>query len=92
LSSLAEASTKIPHIRACAVLFLFATLAVGIRRLAVAFGLTIFVGACWEIAEATGVGRNSRLVDLAPDLIGTTLALVFILAVRRMASLQSRTY
>src|SRR5512141_1024353 len=56
--NLSEASTKIPHIRACAVLFLLATLAVGPRRLWLAFTLTMLVGAGWEVAEATGIARN----------------------------------
>jgi VanZ family protein len=83
---LAEAVTKIPHIRTCAVLFLLATIAVGSRRLSLAFGLTMLIGASWEVAEATGIGRNSRLVDLAPDLIGTFLSLVLVLLIRSLVN------
>src|SRR6266436_6320131 len=81
---LAKAVTKLPHIGACAVLFLLAAIAVGTRRLSLAFGLTILVGASWEVAEATGIGRNSRLMDLAPDLIGIFLSLVLVLLIRSL--------
>ena len=85
-NGLAEAVAKIPHIRTCAVLFLLATIAVGSRRLSLAFALTMLVGASWEVAEATGIGRNSRLVDLAPDLIGTFLSLTLVFLVRSLVN------
>ena len=81
-SELARAVTKVPHLRATAVLFLLATLTVGSNRLLVAFGLTMLVGIGWELAEATVVGHNARLIDLAPDLIGTLTALVFVALAR----------
>jgi len=83
-SELARAVTKVPHLRATAVLFLLATLAFGSNRLLLAFGLTMLVGVGWELAEATVVGHNARLIDLAPDLIGTMTALVFVTLARRI--------
>lgn len=81
-SELVRAVTKVPHLRATAVLFLLATLAVGSNRLLLAFGLTMLVGVGWELAEATVVGHNALLIDLAPDLIGTLTAVVFVVLAR----------
>jgi VanZ family protein len=81
-SEVARVVTKVPHLRATAVLFLLATLAVGSNRLPLAFGLTMLVGVGWELAETTVVGHHARLIDLAPDLIGTLTALVFVVFAR----------
>jgi hypothetical protein len=81
-SELARVVTKVPHLRATAVLFLLATLAVGSNRLLMAFGITMLVGAGWELAETTVLGHHARLIDLVPDLIGTLTALVFVLLAR----------
>jgi len=95
VSEVARAVTKVPHLRATAVLFLLATLAVGSNRLLLAFGLTMLVGVGWELAEATVVGHNARLSDLVPDLIGTITALVFVvlarLVVRRIGDREAVT-
>jgi hypothetical protein len=42
----------------------------------------MLVGVGWELAETTVVGHNARLIDLAPDLIGTLAALVFVVLAR----------
>ena len=84
-SEVARAVTKVPHLRATAVLFLLATLAVGSNRLLLAFGLTMLVGVGWELAETTVVGHNARLIDLTPDLIGTLTAFGFVVLARWVA-------
>lgn len=81
-SELARVVTRVPHLRATAVLFLLATLAVGSNRLLLAFVLTMLVGVGWELAETTVVGHHARLIDLVPDLIGTLTALVFVVLAR----------
>jgi VanZ family protein len=35
--------------------------------------LTVAVGACWELAQTTIVGRTARLSDLLPDAVGAAL-------------------
>lgn len=59
-SEVARVVTKVPHLRATAVLFLLATLAVGSNRLLLAFGLTMIVGVGWELAETTVVGHHAQ--------------------------------
>jgi hypothetical protein len=79
---LALSMTKVPHLRSMAIIFLLAALAVGSRRLASAFALTMLVGLGWELAEATVVGHHARLADLAPDLVAAVSALAMILGLR----------
>ena len=85
LSSYALRSSlhKVEHFKATALIFLFAWLAFGNRRLSVAFLLTILVGLGWEIAEATAVGHTARLSDLAPDLVAAVSCLLVAMFVRR---------
>lgn len=40
------------------------------------------VGLGWELAETTVVGHHARLIDLAPDLIGTLTGLAFVVLAR----------
>lgn len=81
---LALSMTKVPHFRTIAILFLLAAVAVGSRRLLLAFGLTMLIGAGWEIAEATVIGHHGRLADLAPDLIAALAAFVLTMGLRRL--------
>ena len=81
-SELAQVVTKAPHLISTAAFFLLATLAVGTNRLLLAFGLTMLVGVGWELAETTVVGHHARLIDLAPDLIGTLIGLLFVIVAR----------
>lgn len=61
---------KVDHIAVCAALALLAWAAAGRDRWGVAIGLTLLVGAGWELAQGTIVGRGPRLSDLAPDALG----------------------
>ena len=83
-TELAQVITKANHLISTAVFFLLATLAVGTNRLLLAFGLTMLVGVGWELAETTVVGHHARLIDLAPDLIGTLTGLILVVVARRV--------
>ena len=74
---------KVEHWKATALVFALAWLAVGNRRLLLAFGLTIGVGLGWEFLEATAVGHTGRLSDLAPDLMAALCSLFLAFALRR---------
>ncbi|HXU30679.1 MAG TPA: hypothetical protein VN851_08900 [Thermoanaerobaculia bacterium] len=74
--------TKVPHLRSIAILFLLAVVAFGIRRLLVAFAVTMALGITWELAEATVVGHYARLADLAPNLVSGILVLGFVAGLR----------
>lgn len=71
--ALAFSAIKASHISACLVLGLLAVLAAGVRRWPWALMATVAVGACWELAQTTIVGRSARLSDLLPDAVGAAL-------------------
>jgi len=73
--------TKIAHFESTALILVLAILAVGLRRLRIAFVLTMLVCLGWELAEATAVGHTARLADLAPDLVAAVVGvMIFVLA------------
>ena len=80
--SLLSSLQKIEHYKASALIFLLAWLALGNRRLSLAFWLTMLISLGWELLEATAVGRTARLSDLLPDTFGALLFLLVALAVR----------
>lgn len=80
--SFAESLRKGPHYMSTALVFVVATLAVGLHRPLAAFALTMLVGVGWEVAETTAVRHHARTADLAPDLIAALACLVILLAVR----------
>lgn len=51
------------------LLFLLATLAVGLARRWWAALMTLAIGVLWELVQTTAVGQNPRLADLAPDMV-----------------------
>src|SRR4029077_11042505 len=73
---------KVAHYESTALILLFATFALGHRKLRAAFILTMLVCAGWELAEATAAGHTARLADLAPDLVSAIATLVVIALVR----------
>jgi hypothetical protein len=81
--SLALSMGKVPHYLSIALLFGLACVATGLRRPALAFGLTMLVGLGWELAESTAIGHTARAADLAPDLVAALACLLVLLVVRR---------
>lgn len=71
--AIANALTKMPHVASMLMLFLLAVLAVGPRRLWLAALLTLLIGIGWELVQMPTIGNNSRLADLAPDLVGIAI-------------------
>jgi VanZ family protein len=61
---------KLPHIGATAVLACLGVLATGRERWPIALGLTVLIGAGWELCQTTVIGHYARLSDLAPDTLG----------------------
>ena len=82
LDSLTQSLNKWPHYRTTAVLFLVAAVAAGMRRPWLAFGMTMLVGAGWELAETTAIGHTARAADLAPDLLAALACLAVLFLVR----------
>ena len=80
--SLTVSMGKVPHYQSIALLFGLACVAVGVRRPALAFGLTMLVGLGWELAESTAIGHTARAADLAPDLVAALACLGLVLIVR----------
>ena len=80
--SLMQSLSKVAHYKSSALLFLLATLAVGMRRLSLAFALTILVGLGWELAETTAARHHARAADLAPDLAAALACVAVALLVR----------
>jgi hypothetical protein len=80
--SLAMSMGKVPHYLSIALLFGLACVAMGLRRPALAFGLTMLVGLGWELAESTAIGHTARVADLAPDLVAALACLFVLLVVR----------
>lgn len=64
-----RALSKRPHIVYMLLLFLLATLAVGLARRWWAALMTLAIGVLWELVQTTAVGQNPRLADLAPDMV-----------------------
>lgn len=64
-----RALSKRPHIVYMLLLFLLATLAVGLARRWWAALMTLAIGMLWELVQTTAVGQNPRLADLAPDMV-----------------------
>lgn len=73
LDALTTSLNKGPHVGASALVALFAVVATGRMRLALAFCLTMLVGAGWELAQTTVIGHRARMSDLAPDAFGALL-------------------
>jgi len=84
--SLALSMGKVPHYLSIALLFGLACVAAGLRRPALAFGLTMLVGLGWELAESSAIGHTARAADLAPDLAAALACLLVLLIVRRWVS------
>ncbi len=82
--TLADAITKVLHWEATALVFGLACLAVGSRRMFLAFALTMAVCLAWELAEATAVGHTARLADLAPDLLAAFASLLVLSVARSL--------
>jgi hypothetical protein len=80
--SLVLSMGKLPHYLSITLLFGAACVATGLRRPALAFGLTMLVGLCWELAESTAIGHTARAADLAPDLVAALACLFVLLVVR----------
>jgi hypothetical protein len=80
--SLLSSLQKIEHYKASALIFLLAWLALGNRRLSLAFWLTMLISLGWELLEATAVGRTARLSDLLPDTFGALGFLIVALVIR----------
>ncbi|AVF02891.1 MULTISPECIES: hypothetical protein [Devosia] len=76
--AIANALTKMPHIVSTLMIFLLATLAVGVGRLWLAALLTFVVAIGWEIVQMPTIGNNPRLADLAPDLVGIGIGWVIV--------------
>ena len=83
---LARSITKVQHLRGFAVLLLLAVIAFGTQRLLVAFLATMALGIATELAQATVVGHNARLADLAPDSLGCIISIVVVAGLRRALS------
>jgi len=83
---LARSITKAQHLRGFAVLLLLAVIAFGTQRLLVAFLATMALGIATELAQATVVGHNARLADLAPDSLGCIISIVVVAGLRRALS------
>ena len=64
---------KAPHIGATAVLAFLGVLGSGRDRWPLALGLTVLVGAGWELCQTTVIGHYARLSDLAPDTLGAAI-------------------
>jgi len=75
---------KVEHYKATALVFSMAWLAVGNRRLRMAFVLTMLLGVAWEMAEATALGHTSRLSDLAPDFVAAFTSLLIAVLIRSL--------
>ena len=88
-ADLARSMTKVPHLIGSAVLFWLAALAFGPRHLGRAFVATMLLGVSWELGESTVVGHFARVADLAPDLVGATVALALVAATRLAIDRQS---
>jgi len=73
---------KVAHFESTALIMLFATIAVGHRRLPTALVLTMLVCIGWELAEATAAGHTARLADLLPDLVAGLGTMVVIVLTR----------
>jgi hypothetical protein len=81
-AAIALALTKAKHMTVVAVVFLLATLAVGLNRLGLAFALTNAVGLTWELAQTTVVGHSARVADLAPNVVVAGGCALMVLLVR----------
>jgi len=82
VEDVARSMTKVAHWRSIAILFLLAVVAFGVRRLWVAFAVTMAVGVAWEFAEATVVSHYARLADLVPNLVSGLLSLGLVAGLR----------
>jgi hypothetical protein len=89
LPSIFSSLQKIEHYKASGLIFLLAWLALGNRRLSLAFWLTMLVSLGWELLEATAVGRTARLSDLLPDTFGAMAFLMVASAVRNKLEVSS---
>ena len=89
-TDIARSAMKLPHLRGYAVLFLLAVVALGVNRLVSALLACTTLGIACELAQATVVGHNARLADLAPNLVGCLVALLLVVAVRALVSTQRR--
>lgn len=83
---LARSITKVQHLRGFAVLLLLAVVAFGTQRLLAAFLATMALGVTTELAQATVVGHNARLADLAPDALGCLISILVVAGLRRALS------
>lgn len=77
---------KIQHFQASALVFAFAWLGFGHRRLLAALFLTIAVGIAWEVFETTALNHSARLSDLAPDIICAFFSYLLAVLIRRFLS------
>ena len=70
-AAILDSLTKVQHFQASTLVFVFAWIAFGNRRLFLSLLLTIMVGIVWELCEATAIGHSARVSDLAPDLVAS---------------------
>lgn len=86
ISTLIQSLQKIQHFQASALVFAFAWIALGNRRLLVTLLLTIGVGFAWEVFEATALNHSARISDLAPDIIAAFSSYLLGVLIRRVLS------
>ena len=86
LTALVESLQKIQHFQASALVFAFAWLALGNRRLFVALLLTIVVGIAWQVFETTALNHSARVSDLAPDIVAAFSSYLLAVLIRRVLS------